>query len=328
MKRLNQIICAALILLLGLFFSIQGEHFLTVSNLLSITTTMAEFGIMAYGMMLAIMVSGINLTMGAICGLASLIIVTLYKAGVPIAAAVIIALLASLLMGLITGLFIAKLKVAPMLMTLSLSMLYTGVSYVISEGNAISGFPKSYWFLGQEAILGIPAQTWLLIAITILLTLILRFTSWGVKLYAVGNNPIATEYSGVNTISTITSAYVVSALMAGISGVVMSSRVATARLDLGVSYETKCIAAVVLGGASMAGGSGTPVGTLLGVTIISMLSNGLNHIGVSPYIQQFILGLILIAVLIVNSNILPAAIAWAQRRKRKAQPSDKASVSA
>ena len=193
MKKLSQIICAALIVLLMIIFSIGGEHFLNVSNLMSVTTTMAEFGIMAYGMMLAIMVSGINLTMGSVCGLTSLIIISLYKLGVPIGFAVLIALLASLVMGLITGLFISRLKVAPMLMTLSLSMLYTGISYVISEGNAISGFPISYWFLGQESILGVPAQTWLLIIITIVLTILLKRTSWGIKLYAVGNNPTATQ---------------------------------------------------------------------------------------------------------------------------------------
>ena len=318
MKRLNNYICGALILLLGAFFSIKGEYFLKISNLLSITTTMAEFGIMAYGMMLAIMVSGINLTIGSICGLCSLIIITLYKCGMPILLCVAAALVCSLAMGLITGLLIAKLKVAPMLMTLTLSMLFTGISYVISKGNAISGFPRSYWFLGQESILGIPAQTWLLVIITIVLSFVLRYTAWGTKLYAVGNNPVATQYSGVNTVATVTSAYVVSALLAGVSGVIMSSRVAMARLDLGVSYQTKCIAAVVLGGASMAGGSGTPVGTLLGVTIISMLSNGLNHIGMSPYIQQFILGVILIAVLVLNANVLPMIISFA--RKRRKQP--------
>lgn len=315
MKKLNQIICAALIVLLMIIFSIGGKHFLTVTNLMSVTTTMAEFGIMAYGMMLAIMVSGINLTMGSVCGLTSLIIISLYKLGLPIGIAVIIALLASMGMGLITGLFISRLKVAPMLMTLSLSMLYTGISYVISQGNAISGFPIGYWFLGQENILGVPAQTWLLIVITVVLTLVLKCTSWGVKIYAVGNNPAATVYSGVNAAATVTSAYVVSSLLAAISGVIMSSRVATARLDLGASYETKCIAAVVLGGASMAGGSGSPVGTLLGVTIFSLLSNGLNHIGVSPYIQQFILGALLISVLVLNENILPVLLGSAQKRQ-------------
>jgi ribose/xylose/arabinose/galactoside ABC-type transport system permease subunit len=315
MKKLNQIICAALIVLLMIIFSIGGKHFLTVTNLMSVTTTMAEFGIMAYGMMLAIMVSGINLTMGSVCGLTSLIIISLYKLGLPIGIAVIIALLASMGMGLITGLFISRLKVAPMLMTLSLSMLYTGISYVISQGNAISGFPIGYWFLGQENILGVPAQTWLLVVITVVLTLVLKCTSWGVKIYAVGNNPAATVYSGVNAAATVTSAYVVSSLLAAISGVIMSSRVATARLDLGASYETKCIAAVVLGGASMAGGSGSPVGTLLGVTIFSLLSNGLNHIGVSPYIQQFILGALLISVLVLNENILPVLLGSAQKRQ-------------
>ena len=305
MKRLNNYISIALILLLGIFFSIGGGYFLTYSNLMSLTTTMAEFGIMAYGMMLAIMVSGINLTLGSVCGLTSLLIITMYKGGVPILVSVFIALALTLVMGFITGMFIVKLKVAPMLMTLAMSMLFTGISYVISEGNAVSGFPMSYWFLGQEFILGVPAQTWLLILVTAVMTVLLKCTSWGTKLYAVGNSRTATLYSGVNIDRVTVSAYVVSALMAGISGVVMSSRVATARLDLGNSYQTKCIAAVVLGGASMAGGSGSPIGTLLGVTIMSMLTNGLNHIGVSPFIQQLILGVLLIAVLIFNSNILP-----------------------
>lgn len=305
MKRLNNYISIALILLLGIVFSLGGEYFFTYSNIMSLTTTMAEFGIMAYGMLLAIMVSGINLTLGSVCGLTSLMIITMYKGGVPILLSVFIALALTLVMGFVTGMFIVKLKVAPMLMTLALSMLFTGISYVISEGNAISGFPMSYWFLGQEFILGIPAQTWLLILITAVLTILLRCTAWGTKLYAVGNSRTATLYSGINTDRVTISAYVVSAFMAGISGVIMSSRVATARLDLGNSYQTKCIAAVVLGGASMAGGSGSVLGTLLGVTIMSMLTNGLNHVGVSAFIQQLILGVLLISVLIFNSNVLP-----------------------
>lgn len=315
MRRLNNMISLALILVLGLIFSIGGEYFLTFTNLMSVTTTMAEFGIMAYGMLLAIMVSGINLTLGSVCGLTSLLIITLFKAGLPIALCVTIALAASLLMGLITGLFIVKLKVAPMLLTLTMSMMFTGISYVISEGNAVSGFPKSYWFLGQESILGVPAQTWLLVVITLLMAVMLKCAPWGTKLYAVGNSPTATRYSGVNTDRVTVSAYVVGALLAGISGVVMSSRVATARLDLGNSYQTKCIAAVVLGGASMAGGSGTIFGTLLGVTIISMLTNGLNHIGVSAYIQQLILGVMLIAVLVFNSNVLPMLYRFTRRNE-------------
>ncbi|MEF9972389.1 MAG: ABC transporter permease [Clostridia bacterium] len=315
MKRLNNLISLALILVLGLIFSIKGQYFLTLSNLMAVTTTMAEFGIMAYGMMLAIMVSGINLTLGSVCGLTSLLVITLFKAGLPIELCVGISLAAALLMGLATGWFIVKLQVAPMLLTLAMSMMFTGISYVISQGNAVSGFPKAYWFLGQGSILGVPAQTWLLVLVTVILTILLRCSPWGTKLYAVGNSPTATQYSGVNVDQVTISAYVVGALLAGISGVIMSSRVATARLDLGNSYQTKCIAAVILGGASMSGGSGTTLGTLLGVTIIAMLSNGLNHIGVSSHIQQFILGILLIVMLIFNANVLTPLHKWTQRNK-------------
>lgn len=319
MNRLNNMISLALILILGILFTIGGQYFLTVQNLLTISETMAEFGIMALGMMLAIMVSGINLTLGSVCGLTSLIAISLYRAGLPILFCVAIALALSAVMGLVTGFFIAKLKVAPMLLTLTMSMVFTGISYVISEGNAISGFPRSYWFLGQEKIAGLPAQTWLLIIIILLLTILLRHSPWGVKMYAVGHSPTATRCSGVNTDSIIISAYVVGSLLAGISGVIMSSRVATARLDLGNSYLVKSIAAVILGGASMAGGTGTAFGTLLGVTIITMLSNGMNHIGVSAYIQQFILGVLLIIVLVFNSNILPPLYLAIQRHKSARQ---------
>lgn len=305
MKQISNIISSLLIVLLMLFFSLAGEYFLTYPNLMSILETMSEFGIIAFGMMLAIMVSGINLTIGSVCGLTSLVIISLYKAGLSIGLSVMFALLLSIVLGFITGIFITKLKVAPMLLTLSMSMLYMGISYVISEGNAISGFPVSYWYLGQEKFLGLPAQVWILAVITLLLTLLLSKTPWGLKIYAAGNNPVATEYSGVNSDWVIASAYILGSFLAGLSGVIMSSRVATARLDLGTSYEVKSIAAVVLGGASMSGGNGTPLGTLLGVAIISILSNGMNHVGTSAYIQQFILGVVLIVVLVFNVNILP-----------------------
>ncbi len=305
MKKSNTILLVALLAGLGIYFSIASKYFLSLGNLLSITEHMAEFGIMSMGMMLTILVSGIDLTVSSVCGLTSIVIISVMKAGLPMPAAILTGLCAALLMGSFTGLFVAKLGVPPMLLTLAMSMLFTGISYVICEGNALSGFPEAYYFLGQGEVLGIPAQTWLFTAIVVLMFVLLRFTPWGLKIYAVGNNPKAAQYSGTAVTKVVMSAYIISGLLAGVAGVVMSSRVASARLDLGSSYQTNCIAAAVLGGTSISGGEGSPVGTFLGVTILSMLSNGLNHVGVSSFIQQLIIGVTLVTVVIINSNLLP-----------------------
>lgn len=304
MGRINTVILVLLTIILIVAFSFGGEHFLTSNNLSSILETVSEFSIIAYAMMLAILVSGINLTLGATCGLTSIITILLYQSGMSIVLSVFLSLIFALITGMITGLIITKLRVAPMLLTLSMSMVITGISYVLSKGNAISGFPQHYWSIGQEKLIGIPIQAWIMLLITLILSYLLYKTPWGVKLYAVGNNPIAARSSGINTNNVVTSAYAVGALLAGIAGIIMSSRVATARVDLGTSYEVKSIAAAVLGGSSMAGGTGSPTGTLLGVIILSILSNGMNHIAVSAYMQQFVLGLTLIIVLIFNANVL------------------------
>lgn len=305
MKRSNAILLVVLLAALGTYFSISSKHFLSLENLMSITEHMAEFGIMSMGMMLTILVSGIDLTVSSVCGLTSIIIITVMKSGAPMPIAILVGLCAALLMGTFTGIFVAKLGVPPMLLTLAMSMLFTGISYVICEGNALSGFPESYFFLGQGEILGIPVQTLLFAIIVLVMFIVLRFTPWGLQIYAIGNNPKAARYSGTAVMKVTMSAYIISGLLSGIAGVVMSSRVASARLDLGSSYQTNCIAAAVLGGTSIAGGEGSPIGTLLGVTILSMLSNGLNHVGVSSFIQQLIIGVTLVAVVVINSNILP-----------------------
>jgi ribose transport system permease protein/rhamnose transport system permease protein/inositol transport system permease protein len=305
MKKSSFLLLISLLFILIVFFAINSDYFLTAANFLSITEHMAEFGIMAIGMMLTILVAGIDLTVSSVCGLTSLIIITLIRSSVPLPIAIMLGLAASVSMGTLTGLFIARLEIPPMLLTLAMSMLFTGISYVISEGNAISGFPKEYFFLGQGFIGILPIQTVLYFVITVVMAILLKYTSWGLKVYAVGNNVVATRFSGVNVHVVKMSAYMISGLMAGTAGIVMSSRVATARLDLGASYLTNSIAATVLGGTSIAGGEGSPVGTLLGVAVLSMLSNGLNHIGVSAFIQQLIMGLTLITVVVVNSNVTP-----------------------
>lgn len=301
-KRSHELILLLFFIALMFVMSILAPAFLTVDNLLSVTQQMSEFGILALGVTVIIITAGIDLSVGSIAGLTTIVIAMTYGTTGSLVLAVVLGILTGALCGAFNGLLIAKIGVPPILVTLGTMTFFNGIALVLSKGNAISDLPEEFYFIGQGYLFGnIPVQTVIFAILAIATSLLLSKTPWGRRVYAVGNNPVASVFSGVEVEKVLLYVYIFAGLMAAIAGWIISSRVSTARADLGAVYLMQSISATVLGGTNIAGGSGTIFGTVIGVCVFAVLANGLNLIGVSPFAQNLLMGLALIVVLLINN---------------------------
>lgn len=301
-KRSHELILLLFFISLMVIMSILAPSFLTVDNLLSITQQMSEFGILALGVTVVIITAGIDLSVGSIAGLTTIVIAMTYGFSGSLVMAVILGILTGALCGAFNGILIAKIGVPPILVTLGTMTFFNGIALVLSKGNAISDLPEEFYYIGQGYLFGnIPVQTVIFVVLAIITSLLLSKTPWGRRVYAVGNNPVASLFSGVQVEKVLLYVYLFAGIMAAISGWIISSRVSTARADLGAVYVMQSISATVLGGTNIAGGSGTIFGTVIGVCVFAVLANGLNLIGVSPFAQNLLMGLALIVVLLINN---------------------------
>ena len=291
---------AALIILI-VFVSVLNPAFLQVNNLLNLMRQLIINGFIALGMTFVILTGGIDLSVGSTLAFTSAIFAGLLQNGMNTGLAILITLALGLALGLLNGLLITKGKLAPFIVTLATMTIFRGLTLVYMDGRPISG-PKenfAFQFLGKGQVFGIPFQVILFLIVYIVLSTLLNKTSHGRKIFAVGGNEKASFISGIKIDKVKILVYVISALMAVVSGIVLTSRLNSAQPTAGSAYEMDAIAAVVLGGTSMTGGSGSLTGTLIGILILGVLNNGLNLLGVSSFYQQIVKGVvILIAVLI------------------------------
>lgn len=289
------------LIILMIFVSILNPTFLQANNLMNLMRQLIINGFIALGMTFVILTGGIDLSVGSTLALTSAIFAGLLQNGMNTGLAILVAVGLGLILGLINGILITKGKLAPFIVTLATMTIFRGLTLVYTDGRPIAG-PKdnfAFKFLGKGQFFGIPFQVILFILAFLILWIILNKTSLGRKIYAVGGNEKASFISGINIDKVKIWVYVISSLMAVLSGLVLTSRLNSAQPTAGAAYEMDAIAAVVLGGTSMTGGSGSLTGTLIGILILGVLNNGLNLLGVSSFYQQIVKGIvILIAVLI------------------------------
>jgi len=294
--------------LVGLFLivfilSMINSDFLTVSNIFNVLRQVSINALIAYGMTFVILTGGIDLSVGSIIALSSAFAAGMMASGTNSWLAIGIGVLAGTLMGTVNGIVIAKGKVAPFIATLATMTIFRGFTLVYTEAKPITGLPEAFGIIGRGYLLDIPMPViWMLVAFGVLYV-ILKFTSFGRHVYALGGNEEATRLSGINTNRVKILVYSISGLMASLSGIILTSRLNSAQPTAGTSYELDAIAAVVLGGTSLSGGKGWIVGTLIGAMIIGILDNGLNLLNVSSFYQQVVKGgVILLAVLLDRSK--------------------------
>lgn len=263
---------------------------------------MAEVGLVALPMTYIIITGGIDLSVGSILGLCAIVLGVSWKSfGLPLEIAIMLAVFVGALAGFMNGLFITRVGVPPLIMTLATLALYRGLAEGISQARSVRGYPEWFYRFGQGEVAGIPTQLWLLIAALIVAAVVLSRTVFGRTLYAIGHNETGARFSALAVDRTKLIIYTLSGFMAGLASIVFVSRVSTTRSDMGTGLELDVIAAVVLGGTSIFGGTGTILGTALGVVLIQLLKNGLALTGVKGDATIMVIGIVLIAAILITN---------------------------
>ncbi len=296
----------ALILLITVV-SFLNPNFFTVDNILNILRQTSVNAIIAVGMTLVILTAGIDLSVGSVLALCGAFAATMIGLEIPVIVAVPTALLAGAALGAISGVIIAKGKVQAFIATLVTMTLLRGVTMVYTDGRPIStGFTDvadSFAWFGTGYAMGIPVPIWLMVIVFASVWYLLNHTRFGRYIYALGGNESATRLSGINVDRVKIGVYAICGLLAALAGIIVTSRLSSAQPTAGMGYELDAIAAVVLGGTSLAGGKGRIMGTLIGALIIGFLNNALNLLDVSSYYQMIAKAVvILLAVLVETKN--------------------------
>ncbi|MFZ3590027.1 ABC transporter permease [Bacillus sp. DJP31] len=288
-------------LVITIILSIISPNFLSLDNVFNILRQVSINALIAFGMTFVILTGGIDLSVGSILALSSVLTAGMLTSGVDPILAILVGLIAGALMGAFNGLVITKGKVAPFIATLATMTIFRGLTLVYTDGRPITGLSDSITFelMGRGYFLGIPIPVIWMITTYFILAFILKKTTFGRRTYAIGGNEEASILAGIKTDRVKIWIYSITGLLSALAGIILASRLNSAQPTAGATYELDAIAAVVLGGTSLSGGRGWIFGTLVGALIIGVLNNGLNLMNVSSFYQQVVKGgVILLAVLL------------------------------
>jgi len=288
---------------LFIFLSIASPHFLTALNLASVARQTAVINIMALGMTLIIVSGGIDLSVGSIMAFAGVAGTMALADGYPLWAGILAAVVAGSLWGLFNGVATTWLKIPPFIVTLGTLGIARGVTLIVSNGLPVVGLPKDLAFLGEGSIGGVPFVLVVLIVCAVIVHVVLDSTKLGRYTYAIGSNKDAAVYAGIPVSFYTVAVYTISGMLCGLAAMIEASRLMTGQPTAGQGYELQVIAAVVIGGGSLTGGEGSVIGTLIGAFIMGLLANGSDLLGINPYLQQAIIGgIIILAVALDNAR--------------------------
>jgi len=280
--------------------AIASPHFLTTTNLSSVVRQTAVINIMALGMTIIIVSGGIDLSVGAILAMGGLLGTMAMQDGASIPVGIAVGLATGLCWGLVNGTLITRLRIAPFIVTLGTLGIARGLTLIISNGLPVHRIPPAFSFLGEGNLLGVPFVLWILVLCAGLTHFILEHTRMGRYAFAIGSNEDAAVYAGIPVAFHTTAVYAFGGMLTGLAGMIEASRLMTGQPTAGQGYELQAIAAVVIGGGSLHGGEGSVMGTLVGAFIMGLLSNGSDLLGISPYLQQAIIGAVIILAVTVD----------------------------
>ena len=298
------------------------DKFFAIKNFQKIATTFPEFGLMALGAMLCMITGGIDLSSVGIANLIGIMMAMFMKnqvneageaAGWVIPAALLLSIVCGLLAGALNGLLVSKVKIPPILATMGVNQLLTGISMVITNGKAVSGIPNAYSEMITNKLLKvvpgkrgtmsglIPVQLIIFLIITVIIWFLISRTTYGKKLYMIGTNEKVARFSGLKVDRVLIKTYALSGICAALGGMIMLANYSVARSDYGSQYTLQCILIAVLGGVSPTGGRGRLSGVMLAIVLLSLLEAGINRFPqISPYYITLIWGAVLLLVMVLN----------------------------
>ena len=279
---------------------ILTPHFLTITNILNITQQTSINAIIAVGMTFVIITAGIDLSVGSIMAFAGVVLAGALNAGIPIPIAMLIGLGVGAACGLVNGLLITYGGLPPFISTLGMMSVARGGALLYTDGRPVSGFSEGFRFLALGEILSIPVPVVIMIVVYIIAHFLLTRTKFGRYTYAIGGNEEAAMLSGINIRFFKTAIYAFCGMLSGLAAIILTARLNSAQPIAGIMYELDAIAAAVIGGTSLMGGEGRITGTLIGALIMGVLRNGLNLLGVSSFVQQTVIGSVIIVAVLVD----------------------------
>lgn len=282
--------------------SFLSPAFLNANNLLNVVRQISFIGIVAMGVTMIIITTGIDLSSGSVIALVSVVVASYAHPGDSLFVAIAIGLGIGALCGFINGAISAKGKIPPFIATLGMMTAARGLALLYSDGRPIPDLSDSFMFLGKGEIAGIPFPIIVFVVMGIISHLLLSKTKFGKYTYAIGGNEQAARICGINVDRYKIMIYTYAGLLAAIAGMMLTARISVGQPSMGVMFELDAIAAAVIGGTSLAGGVGTIAGTMIGALIIGVLNNGLDLLGVSSYWQQILKGAIIVTAVLIDSR--------------------------
>jgi rhamnose transport system permease protein len=303
-ERFRELGLVIFIVIICVIIQFRNREFLTTLNIRNMLTNTAILSILSVGMMMVLITGGIDLSIGAVMAFAGMVTALTVRGNLILSPAFLIfeGTIAGALIGAVTGFFIAKFSILPIIASLGMMNIVRGLTYVVSKGAWVSAYqmPASFKNIATSSFMGINTLVFIALVIYLIFYYFINHTRTGRRIYAVGSNPEAAEVIGLPKRRIIWMVYVLMGALAGLAGVLWVSKFASAQGDTAVGYEMNVIASCVLGGVSVSGGRGKVLGLLLGVILFGILANALPLINVSPFWQQAIQGFVILSAIITN----------------------------
>lgn len=285
-------------------FAFLSPHFLTSDNLLNVSLHVSITAIIAVGMTFVILTNGIDLSVGSLVAFVGVIVTSMMSIHLPTFITLTLAILGGLVIGAASGgfagLVITRFKITPFIVTLALMTILRGAAFIYTQGRPIWELPEVFKVLGGERLAGVPIPTVIMILVYIAAHVALTRTRFGRHVYAVGGNPEAARLAGIRTNRVLIQVYTLCGVLTALSGILLASRLNSGQPNAGLMYELDVIASVVVGGTSLNGGRGSIVGTFIGSMLIAVLRNGLNLLDVESYVQQVVVGAVILLAVMVD----------------------------
>ncbi len=303
-EAIQRLVILGVLLLLMAVMAALTPKFPTATNLSNVVRQTSGTIITAVAATLVMISGGLDISVGGVVALSGVVAAKLATTGVPLLPAILIGVLAGGLIGMINGGLIVGLKLTPVIATLGTMNVARGLAFLISDGRAVvTGLPAEYRIAGRSYIGPIPTPVVIMLIVFVVFYILLNHTLLGKYTYAIGGNKETARLSGVAVGPVQFTLYALTGLMAGLSGIILSSRLASGQPDVGVGFEFDVIVAVILGGTSLAGGEGSVFGTLIGALIVGVLGNGLNLLGVHTFYQYVLQGVVLIFAVLLDMTL-------------------------